>query len=682
LPFTAAQVRDYTEKDGQAALNYVFVGGETLGQAVSLEEYYHASPADVVIQTLQGLLDQALAPRWYRQSQALNRPFRDEYGRHLPPHEELEKITAAVFPKLSLLPGDRIRIPGVSDEYPHPLKVYSRMGDQTLEGRQSFVHGDLHLRNVLVDQTGKGWLIDFAKVTQRHNLFDFIKLETYIRLMALAAVQGSFSWNEYLLFEQALLGLAGNPLANDDLRSAYRIIVSIREIAGRCMSDARNLHREYLPALFLYCLAMMKYYPSNGAVPTQLMFLTACALAQRLTANHVPGTAQPVSMPESVAPQDRTGSATTHENVGASEDREAVASLPSKGMLVYIHNFGSLPSNIPPEATVIDWSNEFDRSTTPRKVPSPAEWAGKLMPELYQLPAKIGQRGWIRLQGTAALSVGFAFGCLFQEVGHYQIEVEQFASPGPEYWRSDTQPPAKQAVEFAGSMLGGNPEAPDGVVIVHALPNQPLDSIVRGVGCYLGEEQVFESLVSKSDAHYNTGAIRQSLIEAFSDQDLRNLSYDHNEFRPVYEQLATDSGKAAIAQMLVEFTEQQMLFEELFDLVKRKNPRYYALHEAELRQRAQSTKFKGVLLLEAKMASEGKRPLASWEAIALARASRRQLKDWVSQIKLENLHLFLATPLGLAVFLGHQWNAIGKKAQCYEWLGGDDYAPACLVHLS
>ena len=49
----------------------------------------------------------------------------------------------------------------------------------------------------------------------------------------------------------------------------------------------------------------------------------------------------------------------------------------------------------------------------------------------------------------------------------------------------------------------------------------------------------------------------------------------------------------------------------------------------------------------------------------------------INQTKPEKLHLFLAVPFGLAVFLGHQWNALNKKVQCYEWIGGDTiYAPA------
>ncbi len=280
LPFTAARVDEFCEQEGQAALNYVFAGDETLGKTVSLEDYYHSHTAQEVITTLTGLLDQALGPRWYRQSHPLNHSFRDEYGRHLP--ENLGAIVAAVFPNLPLTEGDRVKIPGVVGTYPDPLKMYPGLLDKPLEGRRSLVHGDLHLRNVLVDQSGKGWLIDFAKVRERHNLFDFIKLETYLRLMGLADEYGAFSWSEYAQFEQALNAAAmdGNatPPTDPSLAKAYEVIQAIRKIARSCMREPQNFNGEYLTPLFLYCLAMMKYYQSNRPMSTQLVFITACVV--------------------------------------------------------------------------------------------------------------------------------------------------------------------------------------------------------------------------------------------------------------------------------------------------------------------------------------------------------------------------------------------------------------------
>ena len=295
VPFTAAQVREYYEQDGQAALNYIFANGETLGQTVSLEEYYHTHTAQEIIRTLTGLLDKALGSRWYRESSPLHRPFRAEYGRHLP--RDLDKIVTVVFSSLSSIAGDRLKIPGIAETYPHPLKVYPGLLDKLLESRRSLVHGDLHLRNVLVDESGKGWLIDFAKVEERHNLFDFIKLETYIRLMALASEYGAFSWSDYAQFEQALnastIGQNPNPPIIGCLAKAYEVIQAIRRLAQPYMGDPRNFKTEYLPALFFYCLAMMKYYESNGAAPTQLIFITACVAAQGLRE----GDSHPVSAP-------------------------------------------------------------------------------------------------------------------------------------------------------------------------------------------------------------------------------------------------------------------------------------------------------------------------------------------------------------------------------------------------
>jgi hypothetical protein len=95
-----------------------------------------------------------------------------------------------------------------------------------------------------------------------------------------------------------------------------------------------------------------------------------------------------------------------------------------------------------------------------------------------------------------------------------------------------------------------------------------------------------------------------------------------------------------------------------------------------------SEKLKGVLVLEAEAASKEKRGLQSWEAAVLARQSERPLAEFINSTKPKKLHLFLATPLGLAVFLGHQWNALNMKVQCYEWTGGDRvYAPAGQLQL-
>jgi hypothetical protein len=355
--------------------------------------------------------------------------------------------------------------------------------------------------------------------------------------------------------------------------------------------------------------------------------------------------------------------------------------------LIYMHNFGDLPGDVSLEAIKIDWSHHFDRARVPRRVPDTKIWQEELLPELRQCQTGIGRRGLIRLQGSGALSTGFALGQTFSQVGRYWLEVTQLSQGSLQTWRSNQGPPSGHpGSQFASQVFAGNPAARDGVVIVHALTGQPLEAVVAGVGAYWGEQETFRAFLGGPDARaaYNPVAVRQLLIEGFSAEELRILCFDHSGFRPVYEELSEAAGKAAIAQRLVAFAEKQVLFEELLALLRERNPRRYELHEAGLKTAgAQSHKLKGVLLLEAEAASREGRELEGWEAAELARTSRRLLKGFVDQINPERLHLFLAVPYTLAVFLGHQWNAIGKPAQCYEWVGGDDgYAPSCLLDLS
>ncbi|MCL4299199.1 MAG: hypothetical protein KJ077_25925 [Anaerolineae bacterium] len=391
LPFSAARVEwaRYYEQGNRAGLNYVSIGGGSLGQVVDLEEYYRdMSPDDVgqVIKTLGDLLDRELGQNWYSQNDPLRCFFVAEYSQYMvahlrlklrrgfsdtlwllgePPaqtegyewievedipyeyeakaagallaiegmvvkkikhgevnlqdpdgqgtivsvefestsnvtqglelgsmvgvrgevvynrHERLEQIVRSIFPDLSPGVGDeRIKLPGVAGTYPNPLKVYPDVLGRMLEGRQSSVHGDLNLRNILVDESGVGRLIDFAKVEERHNLFDFIRLETYLRLMELAHGDLTFSLDAYVRFEIALndatLGQEVTLPDDPSLKFAYQVILAIRRIAQKYMGPDPDFRNEYFPALFLYCLAVTKYYENDGIRAAQLVFATAC----------------------------------------------------------------------------------------------------------------------------------------------------------------------------------------------------------------------------------------------------------------------------------------------------------------------------------------------------------------------------------------------------------------------
>jgi hypothetical protein len=141
--------------------------------------------------------------------------------------------------------------------------------------------------NVLVDGWGIGRLIDFAEVGERHNLFDFIRLEGYLRYLTLGGLSPRISLQEYVEFEESLLattlGKNGSLPQNTHLRFARETILAIRRIARNYFADETDLLNVYLPALFLHCLVYLRYDQKTVPYGIQLTFATACVLARELS---------------------------------------------------------------------------------------------------------------------------------------------------------------------------------------------------------------------------------------------------------------------------------------------------------------------------------------------------------------------------------------------------------------
>ncbi len=78
---------------------------------------------------------------------------------------------------------------------------------------------------------------------------------------------------------------------------------------------------------------------------------------------------------------------------------------------------------------------------------------------------------------------------------------------------------------------------------------------------------------------YNLKNIRTLLTEGFDDEELRRLCYDEDQFRPVYDKLAQDSGKAKIIDLLIKYSEQKLLIDVLLDKAKQHNPARYKKHQ-------------------------------------------------------------------------------------------------------
>lgn len=83
----------------------------------------------------------------------------------------------------------------------------------------------------------------------------------------------------------------------------------------------------------------------------------------------------------------------------------------------------------------------------------------------------------------------------------------------------------------------------------------------------------------KMPTQYHLPNIRALLNEGFNAEELRRLCYEEPVFRPVYDQLAEETGKARIIDRLIEHAEQKMLFAALLPLLQSRNLARFEAHQ-------------------------------------------------------------------------------------------------------
>lgn len=88
-----------------------------------------------------------------------------------------------------------------------------------------------------------------------------------------------------------------------------------------------------------------------------------------------------------------------------------------------------------------------------------------------------------------------------------------------------------------------------------------------------------DSVSSVTTRYYNLRHIRNLLMEAFSKQELVTLSYWEPAFKPVYDRVTADTGKAEFIDQLIEYAHQKLQLDTLLTWVKEQNPAKYEKHQ-------------------------------------------------------------------------------------------------------
>ena len=79
--------------------------------------------------------------------------------------------------------------------------------------------------------------------------------------------------------------------------------------------------------------------------------------------------------------------------------------------------------------------------------------------------------------------------------------------------------------------------------------------------------------------NYHLKKIRDLLIESFSEIELRDLCFYETDFNPVLNRVSQNAAKDELIRGLIEYTQQQSLFESLLTLAKAHNPVRYEMYQ-------------------------------------------------------------------------------------------------------
>jgi hypothetical protein len=172
-------------------------------------------------------------------------------------------------------------------------------------------------------------------------------------------------------------------------------------------------------------------------------------------------------------------------------------------VMLYIHTIRQIPNETgtPYE---LDWRDAFEGTNRERGhlLLDPADWNGRLLPELEDLATRIESETTARLlrvRGLARLSPWFAVGFTFRETTGWKIETDQYGS----FWRTDASP-SDDEITPASEELPGDPGVGAVSIGVTGDPTPNVRAYLASVGDPAGK------LISVQTPRHGKEAIRSA----------------------------------------------------------------------------------------------------------------------------------------------------------------------------
>jgi CheY-like chemotaxis protein len=281
--FRYTGLRRVTETHLLGGIIYTLVG-TPLEECVDLGTFYTQHSAEETVEVIKSLF--RICQPWYdNRKPRQTHDIVDLYARPL--KLSVERLEAALAKagtsEWTSGHGKRHKIPGLKGRYVNPIEWLR--GHPSLPAWTSLcsTHGDMHSRNVLVDQNRQAWLIDFYRTGPGHLYRDLIELESDVKFTLLDVTD----LPSLLRFELALLSADHfndaptiPSFEEPELKKAFRVVQGIRHIAGGLADPGADM-LDYYQGLLLQTLAMIRL---RHVTPSkkQHAYLAAALLFERL----------------------------------------------------------------------------------------------------------------------------------------------------------------------------------------------------------------------------------------------------------------------------------------------------------------------------------------------------------------------------------------------------------------
>lgn len=250
-----------------AGLRYNFVGiTGSESKLCWLEKIYQSRSAEELIPLFDRIFTDILKP-WYGQPRLAELlPYSEHH-----PAKIFKTIEKDAYDELGISSDEpEMECPLLGKKLTNPFyflkHIFPKRANNRLLWYKSIVHGDLNMKNILLDEQENIYVIDFSETRESNILSDFARLEPILKF-EMTTLNDEDELKRLLEFETALaepekLGELPNYIysgADPAVEKAYKIICRLREYADKTTIFETNIEPYFL-ALLEWTLPVVSYY--------------------------------------------------------------------------------------------------------------------------------------------------------------------------------------------------------------------------------------------------------------------------------------------------------------------------------------------------------------------------------------------------------------------------------------